>query len=43
MRFNRKYLERNGVDFSVKERMITARRGETYDMGELKVRGTRFE
>lgn len=37
MRFNRKYLERNGVDFSVKERMITARRGETYDMGELKV------
>lgn len=37
MRFNRKYLERNGIDFSVKERMITARRGETYDMGELKV------
>lgn len=37
MRFNRKYLERNGIDFSVKERMITARRGETYELGELKV------
>ena len=35
MRFNRKYLERNGIDFSVKERMITARRGETYEQQHL--------
>lgn len=38
LRFNRKYLERNGIDFSVKERMITARPGGCYEMDGLKVK-----
>ncbi len=37
MRFNEKYLARNGIDPAVKERMITAKPGGSYEAGELKV------
>lgn len=37
MRFNEKYLLRNGIDPAVKERMITARPGGHYEVGNLLV------
>lgn len=38
MRFNQKYLERNGIDYQVKERMITMRPGSYFEDGMLEVK-----
>ncbi|MCI8326299.1 MAG: MBL fold metallo-hydrolase [Lachnospiraceae bacterium] len=38
MRFNEKYLSRNGIDPSVKERMITTKPGGSYEVDGLSVR-----
>lgn len=37
MRFNAKYLARNGIDPSVKRRMFTARPGGSYEVGDVRV------
>lgn len=37
MRFNQKYLERNGIDYAVKERMVTMRPGSCFTDENLQI------